>query len=617
MLRQLRSKKVAKKILIGLAFIIIPAFVLWGAKYTTKEKGPTFAGTIFGRKVSFDEYTGSWRAVKNEAMMRYKDFDKINNQLDLKGETWNRLILLYEADRQRIKVNNEEVIDAIMSLPFLIRDNRFDNKLYENIITNTFRTSPREFEEDIRDSLKIQKLLNNVLGALNINDGDLLQRYKDENEKIKIAYATQSPRDFADKIEIAVPEIESYYSSYAHEFKMPEQANVEYIEFKYADYMAGVQIGDDEVKYYYDTRTDEYVHPESVRARHILLASEEAANEVLKQLKDGGDFAELAKERSSCPSKEQGGDLGYFERGKMVKEFEDAAFALGAGEMSGLVKTQFGYHIIKVEDKKTPYTDEFEEVKEKIKENLTKESAKSRSYEEAALASSSIEKGEAFEKVAADHKKTIMTTGFFPRQGLIPNIEWNPDFQNAAFNLKINETGPLISPNGAESEVNYIIKLIAKKEPEIPPVEQVKAKVEAKIMQNKMTEMAKESMNKYSEVIAAKMKEGLSFKDACASAGLEVKESDYITKMDYIKEIGPAKDIGEVFGYAVGQVSPVINTARVSCIAALIDFQPIKEEKFNEEKEALRKKMLEEKNSEYIRKWIEELKILADLQSNI
>ena len=163
MLRQLRSKKVAKKVLIGLAIIIIPAFVLWGAKGSSRKGGgPTFAGTIFGRKISFKEYAESWRAVKNEAIMRYKDFQKIYKELRLDEEAWNRLILLHEAKKQRIKVSNDEVIQIIQSFPFLIRDNKFDAVLYEHVITNTFRISPREFEEDIRDSLIISKLLNGI-----------------------------------------------------------------------------------------------------------------------------------------------------------------------------------------------------------------------------------------------------------------------------------------------------------------------------------------------------------------------------------------------------------------------------------------------------------------------
>lgn len=618
MLRQLRSKKVAKKILIGLAFIIIPAFVLWGAKSSSdRRRGPTFAGKIFGSNISFDEYTISWRAVKNEAMMKYKDFYKIYKQLDLQGEAWERLILLHEGKRQNIKVGNEEVIKTIRNFPFLIRDNRFDNRLYEYVVTNTFQMTPREFEEDVRDSLVISKLMNSVTNDVSVAEEELLQKYKEENEKVKINYVTQPAKDFADKVEVSDKETEGYYNANPHEFKLPERVNIEYVEFKYTDYTEGAEISEDEIKYYYDTHIDEFEHPETINARHILLENEEEAKGVLEKARRNEDFAELAKEYSKDPSNDRGGDIGYFKRGQMIPEFEDAAFALKTGEISGIVKTQFGYHIIKLEDRKEPYTEAFEDAKEKIKDNLLKENTKSKAYEEALLASGSINEGEDFEKIAKEYNKEIKSTGLFPRYGVIPNIGWNPELEGTAFNLKVNEVGPLISVNEGDSDVNYIIRLKEKREAEIPPLEEVKDEVKNRVKQDKMKEMAKESMDKYREAIMKKMEEGLSFKDAAQSAGLEVKESEYVSRMDYLKEMGPAKDIEELFGFKVGDISPAISTQRVSYVAELVDVKPIDEEKFKEEKEELRKRLIDQKKSQFLNKWFADLKQKANLQSNL
>lgn len=617
MLRLLRSKKVAKKILIGLALIIIPAFVLWGARYQSKTESPSHAGIIFGKKISFDEYTVAWRAVRNEAMLRYEDFNKIYKQLDLKGEAWNRLILLHEAGNQKINASNDEVVDTIRRFPFLIRDNRFDNELYQHVVTNTFRMTAREFEEDMRDSIMIQKLLATVSQGLDITDEELLRQYKDENEKIVITYVTQTPKDFAEKVEVTDEDVENYYSLSAQEFKNPERVNIEYIEFHHNDYKEGVEIGGDEIRYYYDSHIDEYEHPESVHARHILLEAEEEAKNVLKKARAGEDFAELARQFSTGPTKASGGDLGFFERGKMVKEFEDAAFGMEAGGISEVVKTQFGYHVIKVEERKEPFTDEFDSVKEEVKNTLLVESAKNSAYEEALLASGSIDGGEDLAAVAKKYGKTVKTTGYFSRQGMIPNIGWDPDLQKEAFDMKLNEPSPLISPNETESNANYIIRVLEKREAEIPPLEEVKDKVLAKVKQNKMNDLAKESMEQHKAAISEKMKSGISFKQAAEAAGLEVKETDLIAKRDYIKDIGPAKDIEEVFGYEVGHVSPVLTTTRISCLASLTEFHPIEEEKFEEEKEALRVRSLQQKKSQFLQNWLNNLKILSGLQSNV
>ena len=617
MLKLFLSKNITKLILIGLAIALIAVWGLGSAVRRERGRGPAFAGTIFGKNVSFEDYAESWRAVKNEAMMKYEDFHKIYKQLDLRGEAWNRLILLHEAKRQKIKVNNQEVIDTIRNFAFLIRDNRFDTELYEQVVTNTFRVSPREFEEDMRGSLIIAKLANNVVKDAAVTDEELLKKYKEENEKIKIAYVTQSYRDFTEKTEASDAEIEDYYNANSHEFKLPERANIEYIEFKHIDYTEGIDIGDDEISYYYDTHIDEFEHPESIRARHILFDDEEEAKRVLKKAKKGSDFAKLAQEHSTGPTKDKGGDLGYFERGKMVPEFEEAAFALKVGEVSDIVKTQFGHHIIKVEDRKEPYTETLEVSGEKIKGILLKETAKNDAYDEALLAAASIDKGESFEKTADEYNKTIKTTGYFSRRGIVPEIGWNPDVQKAAFDLKIGEVSPLISPKGADSEANYIIRVKEKKEPEIPPLEELKEPIEARVKQDKAHRMAKESMEKYKEAIMEKIEAGFSFEKAAEAAGPEIKETDYITRKDYIKDIGSASDIKEVFDYKVGDVSPLLNTQRVSCIVALKDFKPIEEEKFQEEKEVFRERLLRQKKSRLLNQWLTELKLKANLKSNL
>lgn len=156
-----------------------------------------------------------------------------------------------------------------------------------------------------------------------------------------------------------------------------------------------------------------------------------------------------------------------------------------------------------------------------------------------------------------------------------------------------------------------------KRESETPPLEEVKERVKAKIKQDKMGEMAEESMEKYKETIAEKMEAGLSFEDAAESAGLEAKMSEYITRLDYIKDIGPAKDIKDVFDYEVGEISPVLSTQRISCIVEVADFKPIDEEKFNEKKEEFRKGLIEREKSQFLNKWLTDLKQKANLKSNL
>ncbi len=139
---------------------------------------------------------------------------------------------------------------------------------------------------------------------------------------------------------------------------------------------AQIKIEEDELKNYYENHKGEFQQPEQVKARHILVKTEEEAKAIQKELKKGKDFAQLAKEKSTCPSKERGGDLDWFSRGQMIPEFEKATFSLKKGEVSGIVHTEFGYHIIKVEDRTEARQKIFNEVKSKIKTELQQQKEK-------------------------------------------------------------------------------------------------------------------------------------------------------------------------------------------------------------------------------------------------
>lgn len=163
MLKQLRQKKTAKKVLWGLAIIIIPAFVLWGAGGL--RESTNYAGTVFGKKVSYEEYRAAFNAMKNKALLTYGNmFHQVREQLNLEGAAWEHIILLREAKRQKIKVVDQEVVARIASFPFF-RDaeGKFSQNAYTMVLNNAFRTTPRTFEEEIRQMIIIEKLIQDVV----------------------------------------------------------------------------------------------------------------------------------------------------------------------------------------------------------------------------------------------------------------------------------------------------------------------------------------------------------------------------------------------------------------------------------------------------------------------
>lgn len=193
MLKLLRQKKVMKKILWALAIIIIPAFVLWGAT-GLRERG-NYAGMIFGKKISFDEYRASLNAVKNLAILRYgSEFSEKRDELNLEQEAWENLIMLKEAKQKKITATDKEVVTRIASFVFFQgKDGSFSPQAYDTILSNAFRTSPRQFEEEMRRSIMIEKLVQGVMSDVpQPTDEDIekaleneLNREKEEKEKEK------------------------------------------------------------------------------------------------------------------------------------------------------------------------------------------------------------------------------------------------------------------------------------------------------------------------------------------------------------------------------------------------------------------------------------------------
>src|SRR4030042_122836 len=231
MLRVLRNKKTAKWIWIALAVIVVPAFVLWGSGSLTrsKEEG-TYAGTIFGKKVSFLEYRDALEAVKNMAIMQFGDkFSEMRQFLNLEGQAWERLIMLYEAKRRKIKTSDREVISLIQSYPFFQRNKRFDTRSYNEILRYVFNTQARAFEEETRQDIMISKLYSQVTRGLRLQEDEIKYEYEKDNQEISLYYIAAVAADFSKDINPSDQQIQDYFNENLPEFKQPLSFNLDYI----------------------------------------------------------------------------------------------------------------------------------------------------------------------------------------------------------------------------------------------------------------------------------------------------------------------------------------------------------------------------------------------------
>src|SRR5216683_6287633 len=281
----------------------------------------------------------------------------------------------------------------------------------------------------------------------------------------------------------------------------------------------------------YNNSIEQYTTPEQVRASHILLKTEgkddaavkAKAADVLKQVKAGADFAELAKKHSEDEaSAKNGGDLDYFGKGKMVPEFDQAAFSMQRGQISELVKTQYGYHIIKVVDKKTATTRSLADVRQQITDQLGYERAQAQAADLAQKLEKQITKPADLDRVAKAQGLTVQESGLFARDEPILGLGPSPEAAARAFEMKLNDVaGPLRASRGFVFET-----LVAKQDPYVPKVDEVKERVREEVVKQK----AREASRQKAAEIAAKLKSAPDFEKAAKGAGLEAKKTELITQ---------------------------------------------------------------------------------------
>ena len=226
MLKVFRSKNVAKIVLWALLILILPAFVLWGTGNVGRgadKKGPAYAGMIENKKVSFDDFAKSVSSIRCQIVLNYFNNSKaldslLKNKAFVGKLAWDRLIMLKKADMARIKVTDSDVIKFITSHPLFLRDGRFDDRLYEYFLKNSLGLYPRNFEELIRESLKIQRLTDTLTKDVKIADEEVLKDYEVDNSKFKISYILVLLSTFTDKVSISEAEIKDFYEKHKQEF---------------------------------------------------------------------------------------------------------------------------------------------------------------------------------------------------------------------------------------------------------------------------------------------------------------------------------------------------------------------------------------------------------------
>src|SRR5690606_8693797 len=299
-------------------------------------------------------------------------------------------LLTQRAEEAGYRVSDAALARRVMETPQFQVDGKFSKDRYNALIRSVGMTEA-QFEQEIKTELLIGQLQSGVIDSAFVTPTELDRRYALEKQAREVAYALIPAKEFASEVKVTDEQIESFYEQNAAQFMLPEKADVQYVELTREQAEGEVTVTEEALRDYYEQTKDRFESPERRRARHILITTEGGAEdaqgekkaaELAEQARAGGDFAALAKQNSQDPgSAEQGGDLGWAQRGMFVGPFEEALFTMQPGEIRGPVKTQFGYHIIKLEDVESGGVQSFEEARAELEEEYRAAQAQSAFYD--------------------------------------------------------------------------------------------------------------------------------------------------------------------------------------------------------------------------------------------
>jgi peptidyl-prolyl cis-trans isomerase D len=626
-LREHASSWMLKAILIVVAL----SFVLFFGGYSRfKGKKGTYLAEVNGVTIEWKEYNDVFQnAVKQYQQALGPTFsEKMIEELRLREKILDSLIekilILQEAKRLGLSIPDEELREAIESIPAFQVNGQFDKRNYERFLRISRMTS-EEFEQSQRENLLISKIVSLIkTNGGKVSDEEVLDTYLFEDERINLAFVKVAPGALKNQVNTNEIEIKDYYQTHQEEFRIPTFIQIQYLLFRPSDFESKAQVSLDDAKRYYDSRKDTFKIPKQVRVSDILIkagpqdtpdqleAKKKKADEILGKAKKTKDFGSLAKQYSEAETASRGGDLGWIQKGMLGEQLESILFSTKVGHLSGVLAAGDGFHIFKVEEVKEEKQKPFEEVKDQILQTLKKEKAKAEASRKAEDAFYSLFRSRDLEGYSREKNVSIKTTGLFKEGDEIPDMGRNPLFYSSAFSLKLGEISPVVNipPNF------YVLKLVNKKDSRIPPLDEVKEEVKRKVVEMKAEEKARQ----VAEDLLNQIRTGKNIREAAREKGYPLEETGFFTRTaGVVPRIAPAREFMGTLA-SLTEKNPVpkeaIRTKDGYFVVRLSGYEPADQSKFQSMKKNLEKRLRNQKQEESFQNWVDQLRSKAKININ-
>lgn len=538
-----------------IAIFIAFVFVDFGGGLSRGNGARASAATVGDDKISYSEFERQYRQLESQYRQAFGEnfTPELAKQMRLPLQALDRLVdqrlLLREATDRGLTASDSEVRDAIFEIPGM-KDSGggfVGEETYKRFVRANGYTV-RDFEESMRRQIVLTKLNAIFSSSLLVSDAEVERAYRDQAERAAVRYLLLPSSGFQGQATLSPAELQSYFDRHAEEFRLPPQRIVNYLLVDTVRTRAKMKLEQADIESYYNAHLDDFKQEEQVHARHILLkvddkrtaeAAEASLKAVRQRVEAGEDFAKIAGELSEDPaSKVRGGDLGFFGRGRMIKEFEEASFNAAPNSLVGPIKTSFGYHLIQVLEKRAAGQRALAEVEPQVRSRLAAEradaTAEAKANELAAkIAADKITTEEQLKALADNDTVMFITTPPFGADEVVAGVGRGTPFSSAAFALEAGKTStPIKIARGFA-----ILQLVSENPARMPALSEVEAKVRPAALRAKAGELALARLTQARGAIAG----GKSLDDIAKELSAEVKESGEFGRDGSVQGLGDSK----------------------------------------------------------------------------
>ncbi len=627
-------RKAQSKFIQATIVIIILVFIFWGVG-TNQGSGNTAVATVNGESITYSNYQKEYDAMINKLRDQFGGnipkglLEATNFKYQVVNQLIQATLMRQGAQDIGLYVSNTELSQNIQDMEAFKNNGFFDVQWYEEVLTGS-RMTVSQFEEGLRYDLLYAKIIDHLARFGQVSQNELMELYNYNYNQSNLQYATFRAADFKEKVNIEEDDLTAYFETNRDNYKSAPQIKIKYINLPLSGAGSDASFPDQEILQKYKANIAQYTHPEERQASHILIKSSDTDGaaqiaekrstlaEILEKARNGEDFGELAKLHSEDGSASRGGDLGFFARGRMVKPFEDAAFTMDQGDVSEIIQTQFGFHILKLTAIKPSAVTPMEEVRKEIAAALGVEKGKTLVFQKANETYESIILSGSLDNYAASANKTeetgkgptIIETNMFTQQDPPESLRALPSLVNTAFSLKNGELSSIIDTGDGYA----IVYVQQREEPAPQKLADITDQVKEDLKNETSIKLAKEAATE----LLNRLKDGGNFDEETNNLQLTVETTGLVSRADSISSPLPQQILQQNFNLSESNhfAEDIAEAGDNFYVLAFKESKESDQSKFEEKKEELTGQLTQAKANTLLSAWVGYLQDEAEITTN-